>query len=108
MAEHYPTGGKFWGGFLTGGLAPIYGTGIGYFIVGSADLDMKARNHISDKSSEYKNGFMKGWEKKTQSRKRGAFVGGGLLGSLTALITAVVLTALVIADLAESVDGGLE
>ena len=113
MGQRYQTSaGKAWlDGFVTGVLTtaagalwlkPLWlGTGIGGSVgysgllrrlfLGPADLDMQARSHISDQSSEYRNGFMEGWNKETRSKKRFPFLMGGAGGSfLTTLVIACV------------------
>ena len=80
MAEDYPTRGKVLGGFVTGLFSGLLGTGIGYFIVGRGDI-----LGLLIQSWEYQNSFAKGWDKKTRSRKRNAFLGGGVLGTMAFL-----------------------
>ena len=87
-AERLGTGGNMLGGLVTGGLTGLIGTGVGYFLLGPSDLKPHARVMMEGegKGSEYKQGFIIGWEKKTRSRKRGAFLGGGCLGTLLAIV----------------------
>jgi len=85
-AERIGTGGNFAGGLAIGVLTGLIGTGIGYFIVGSAPLDARARQALSEKPADYRLGFETGWQKKTKSKKRGAFLGGGILGTLAFVV----------------------
>ena len=69
-------------GVLTG----LWGTGIGYFIVGPVQLDIHAQQALSGKPADYRLGFETSWRSKTKSKKRGAFLGGGLLGTLVFVV----------------------
>ena len=83
--------GKFGTGIVVGLLTGLIGTGIGYFIVGSKNLDGMAMSRISDKGSDYQLGFRTAWDEKTTSKKRSSFLLGGLLG--TAAFVAILLSA---------------
>jgi len=74
-----------------GALTGLVGTGIGYFVVGPLPLDGRAMTKTADKGSDYQMGFKTAWDKKTQSKKRGSFLAGGLLG--TAAFVAVYISA---------------
>lgn len=54
---------------------------IGYFIIGPQDLSAEAALAQQGKSSEYQQGSTVGWANKTKSKKRNAFLIGGLLGT---------------------------
>ena len=88
MAENHPTGGKVVGGFVTGLLSGLLGTGIGYFIVGPGEMDFETQHMMSSSghSFDYQKGFALGWDKKTRSRKRNAFLWGGILGTAAFMV----------------------
>ncbi len=91
LAEGRRTGGKFGAGLGIGVLTGLIGTGIGYFVIGPDELSAEALRRGEGKSADYQLGLKTGWERKTQSRKRKAFLAGGLLG--TAAFVAVMLAA---------------
>ena len=68
-------------GLLAGGLLGLPGTGIGYYIVGPKDIEVNILTQVSAKSVEYQSGFIKGWDKETERKKRSSFLKGGLLGT---------------------------
>lgn len=92
MAEGHRTGGKFGAGLGIGLFTGLVGTGIGYFVIGPEPLSAEALKRSLGKSDEYQLGLKTGWEKKTQSKKRNAFLVGGLLGT-AALVTLFVAAA---------------
>ena len=73
--------GKFGTGLIVGVLTGLIGTGIGYFMVGPKPIDTMAISRMDGKGSDYQLGFGSAWDKKTQSKKRGSFFMGGLLGT---------------------------
>lgn len=81
LAEGTPTGGKLGVGLGVGVLTGLIGTGIGYFVVGPEQLSAEALTRSAGKSADYQLGLKTGWEKKTKSKKRNAFLAGGLLGT---------------------------
>lgn len=81
LAEGLGTGGKLGTGLAVGVLTGLIGTGIGYFVIGSEPLSREALQRSVGKSADYQLGLKTGWEQKTRSRKRKAFLGGGLLGT---------------------------
>jgi hypothetical protein len=85
-AENVGTGGKFAVGLVTGVLTGLLGTGVGYFLIGPADMNMRASMAVQGKGQDYLFGFQTGWEKKTRSKKRNAFLGGGVLGTVGFLV----------------------
>lgn len=85
MGENIGTGGNFAVGFLVGAVTGILGSGIGYFVIGPASMNAQARHRIEGKGDDYYLGFKNAWDKKTRSRKRNAFLGGGVLGWLAFL-----------------------
>lgn len=91
LAENPSTGGKLGLGLGVGVLTGLIGTGIGYFVVGPEPMSAEALQRYSNKSPEYQMGFKSGWDRKTKSRKRNAFLAGGLLG--TAVFVAILFSA---------------
>ena len=83
------TGGKVAVGLAVGVLTGLIGTGIGYFVIGPEAPTAEAFHRSSLGTSDYQMGFKSGWEKKTESKKRHAFLAGGLLGT-AALVTLIV------------------
>ena len=81
LAEGVGTGGKFATGLGIGVLTGILGTGIGYFVVGPSPLSPEALQRSLNKSADYQLGLKTAWEKKSKSKKRNAFLIGGLLGT---------------------------
>lgn len=82
LAGSERTGGKLGVGLVVGVLTGLIGTGIGYFVIEPAPMSAEAIQRQLNKSPEYQMGFKSGWEKKTQSKKRNAFLAGGLLGTV--------------------------
>ena len=80
-AERISSGEHFVGGLVVGFFTGLIGTGAGYFLIGPSQLDARALLAVEGKGSEYFLGFETGWNKKTRSKKRNAFFGGGLLGT---------------------------
>ena len=81
LAEGEATGGKLGVGLAVGVLTGFIGTGIGYFVIGPTPLSAEALQRSVAKSADYQLGLKTGWERKTKSRKRNAFLTGGLLGT---------------------------
>lgn len=81
LAEGQRTGGKLGAGLAVGVLTGLIGTGIGYFVIGTEPLSAEALQRSAGKSPNYQLGLKTGWEKKTRSKKRNAFLAGGLLGT---------------------------
>ena len=91
LAETKPTGGKLGLGLGIGVLSGLIGTGIGFFVIGPEPMSVEAMQRYSSKGPDYQMGFKNGWDRKTKSRKRNAFLAGGLLG--TAAFLALVASA---------------
>jgi hypothetical protein len=89
LAESTRTGGKLGAGLGIGVLTGLIGTGIGYFVVGPARMTPEALERYSNKNPEYQMGFKSAWEKKSQSKKRNAFLVGGLLGTAAFVVVLV-------------------
>lgn len=90
LAERTRTGGKLGLGLGIGVLSGLIGTGIGFFVIGPEPMSAEALQRQSNRSAEYQMGFKSGWDKKTKSKKRNAFLAGGLLG--TAAFVAVLVS----------------
>ncbi len=91
LAEGQRTGGKLGAGLGVGVLTGLIGTGIGYFVVGPEPLSAEALARNAGRSADYQLGFKTGWERKTRSKKRGAFLAGGLLGTAAFVVMVVAL-----------------
>lgn len=91
LAERKSTGGKLATGVGIGLLTGLIGTGIGYFVIGADEPSAEVLMRGQGRSADYQLGLSTGWEQKTKSRKRNAFLGGGLLG--TAVFVAMVVAA---------------
>ena len=81
LGEGQATGGNLGAGLGIGVLTGLIGTGIGYFVVGPSPLSPEAIQRSAGKSADYQLGLKTGWERKTRSKKRNAFLAGGLLGT---------------------------
>jgi hypothetical protein len=81
LAERTRTGGKLGMGLGIGVLTGVIGTGIGYFVVGPGPLSAEALQRSVGKSADCQLGMKTGWERKNRSKKRNAFLAGGLLGT---------------------------
>jgi hypothetical protein len=81
LAESQSTGGKLAAGLGVGVLTGLIGTGIGYFVIGPSDLSPEVLQRGTGRSADYQLGLKTGYERKTRSRKRNAFLAGGLLGT---------------------------
>jgi hypothetical protein len=90
FAEGLHTGGKVGTGVALGVLTGLIGTGIGYFVIGPETMTAEAFERYSNRNAEYQLGFQSGWNNKTQSKKRHAFLAGGLLG--TAAFVAILVS----------------
>lgn len=81
LAEGRGTGGQLGAGLGVGVLTGLIGTGIGYFVIGPDELSAEALQRAEGRSADYQLGLKTGYERKTKSRKRNAFLAGGLLGT---------------------------
>ena len=84
FAENVPTGGTLATGLIVGCLSGLIGTGIGYFIIGPGQLTPAAQIALMkpEASADYQMAFRQSYDKKSRSRKRNTFLGGGILGTL--------------------------
>ena len=85
-AERIGTGGNFAVGLLCGTLVGLIGTGLCWALTGPASMSRMQYQAMEGKGSDYRLGFETGFAKKSKSRKRGAALGGGLLGTLAFLV----------------------
>jgi len=90
LAEGQRTGSKLNTGIGVGLLTGLLGTGIGYFVIGPEPLSAEALQRSAGRGADYQLGLKTGWDRKTRSKKRNAFLVGGLLG--TAAFVAVFAT----------------
>ena len=81
LAEDLSTGGHFLGGFACGFLSGLIGTGILWGVTGGDDVPLHLNPDIEGKGSDYSMGFLRGYKERTKQKKRGARLGGGLLGT---------------------------
>lgn len=81
LADGHRTGGNLGAGLAIGVLTGLIGTGIGYFVIGPSPLSAEALQRSAGRGPDYQLGLKTGWERKTQSKKRNAFLAGGLLGT---------------------------
>jgi hypothetical protein len=81
LAEGQRTGGKLGAGLGVGVLTGLIGTGVGYFVIGPEPLSAEALQRGAGRSADYQLGLKTGWERKTRSKRRNAFLAGGLLGT---------------------------
>ncbi len=80
-AEGRNTGGSFGGGLVCGLLTGLIGTGVLWGVTGGDEVPMSLASSYQDKGSDYTMGFANGYKERTQQKKRGARLGGGLLGT---------------------------
>ena len=66
------------GGMLTGPIAP----GILWGVTRGDDVPLQLHPDVQEKGSDYSMGFVKGYKERTKQKKRGARLGGGLLGAV--------------------------
>ena len=81
QASNISTRGKFVTGLVVGALTGFVGTAIGSFIIHPEEMEATIIEAMSGKGEEYALGFRTSWDKKTASKKRNAFLGGGLVGT---------------------------
>ena len=91
-AERVATGGNFAYGVAWGLLFGLIGTGICYYLTDAAAMGSMEYREIEGKGADYERGFQNGFHFKSKSRKRGAALIGGIVGSLGA--GAILFTAL--------------
>ena len=85
-AEGMSTTGPFLGGFACGFLTGLIGTGILWGVTGGDDVPFHLYSEIQEKGSDFSIGFVNGYIERTKQKKRGARLGGGLLGTAGFLV----------------------
>jgi hypothetical protein len=94
LAETRGMGGRFAGGFASGVLLGLIGTGIAYVIAGSDGTSLPAAEaaRLSTASPTYSLAFQQGYSERLKSRRRSSALTGGLLGTLTFVVIYVSAT----------------
>ncbi len=96
LAGSVRTSGKLWTGFALGATTFHFATlvvGTGYFFIGpDSVMTPEALQRYANKSADYQLGFKTAWDKKTRSKKRNAFLAGGLLGLTASVVTFMAVT----------------
>ena len=90
-AQSVGTGGWMAGGVVTGLLTGLIGTAVIWAVAGSSDVSVPAdrRLQIVNEPATYQQSFEAGYGEKLKSKRKGAALGGGLLGT-AALVLLVV------------------
>ena len=94
LAERRGMGGRFAGGFASGVLLGLIGTGITYVIAGSDDTSLPAMEaaRLSATNPTYSLSYQQGYSERLKSRRRSSALTGGLLGTLTFVVIYVSAT----------------
>jgi hypothetical protein len=94
LAERRGMGGRFAGGFASGILLGLIGTGITYAIAGSDDTSLPALEaaRLSTTNPAYSLAYQQGYSERLKSRRRSSALTGGLLGTLTFVVIYVSAT----------------
>ena len=92
-AQGVGTGGWMAGGIATGVLTGLIGTVVIWAAAGSSDVAVPAdrRVQIADQPATYQQQYESGYGEKLKARRKGAALGGGLLG--TAALVLMVMSA---------------
>jgi hypothetical protein len=90
-AQSVGTGGWMAGGVVTGLFTGLIGTAVIWAVAGSSDVSVPAdrRLQIADHPPTYQQAYEAGYGEKLKSKRKGAALGGGLLGT-AALVLLVV------------------
>jgi hypothetical protein len=90
-AQGVGTGGWMAGGVVTGLLTGLIGTAIIWAVAGSSDVSVPAdrRVQIAGENATYQQAYESGYGSKLKSKRKGAALGGGLLGT-AALVLLIV------------------
>lgn len=90
-AQSVGTGGWMAGGVVTGLLTGLIGTAVIWAVAGSSDVSVPAdrRLQIAEQPATYQQQYEAGFGEKLKSKRKGAALGGGLLGT-AALVLLVV------------------
>jgi len=86
-AESRGTAGSLGGGFVCGFVVPVIGPGVLWTVTRGDEVPAYLAGSYEGKGSDYSNGFADGYGDRTKQKKRGARLGGGLLGSAAGLAT---------------------
>jgi hypothetical protein len=94
VAERRGMSGRFAGGFASGLLLGLIGTGITYAIAGSDDTALPALEaaRLSSANPNYSLAYQQGYSERLKSRRRSSALTGGLLGTLTFVVIYVSAT----------------
>jgi hypothetical protein len=92
-AETVGSGGYLAGGFASGLLLGLIGTGITYAVAASSDVSLPPleMTSIADRSPEYIQGFRTGFGDRVKAKRKQSALTGGLLG--TAVLVVLVVSA---------------
>ena len=90
-AQRVGTGGWFVGGFASGLVLGLIGTAVIYVAAGNSDTAVPPdrRLVIANQPSHYQQAFEVGYGEKIKSKRKGAALGGGLLGTATIVLLIV-------------------
>lgn len=91
-AESRGTIGSFGGGVMCGLLTSPVGAGILWAATRGDEVPAYLVASSQGKGADYSKGFVNGYSERTQQKKRGARLGGGLLGSVGFLVLYLVAT----------------
>lgn len=82
-AQGVGTGGWMAGGVVTGLLTGLIGTAVIWAVAGSSDVSVPAdrRLQIAGQDATYQQQYEAGFGEKLKSKRKGAALGGGLLGT---------------------------
>jgi flavin-dependent dehydrogenase len=86
--ERVGTGGTFVGGFAGGFFLGLIGTGIAYAVASGSDAQLPALDaaRLAQATADYQLAFRQGFEERVRSRRKGAALTGGLLGTATIVV----------------------
>lgn len=93
-AERRGTGGRFVGGFASGLLLGLIGTGITYAIAGSDDASLPAMEaaKLTTAHPNYSLAYQQGYAERLKAKRKSSALTGGLLGTLTVVVVYVAAT----------------
>jgi hypothetical protein len=81
------TGGYFAGGFASGLMLGLIGTGLAYVVASSSDVGLPAAQvSFADRSPEYIQGYAMTYGQRVKSRRTQSALAGGLLGNVALLV----------------------
>lgn len=93
-AQNVGTGGWMAGGVVTGLVTGLIGTAVIWAVAGSSDVSVPAdrKLEIASQASTYQRGYETAYGQKLKSRRKGAALGGGLLGTAAFVLLYVSVT----------------